>query len=110
MTWIKICGTTNLEDARTAGQLEAPVVAGDAAGARQGQHDVLLGAGGQRVLPTGLEPQHPQYFTLEQARRFVAGTAESRMHRYDWEPVSLVPSRVIAGIKALGVDVANWES
>jgi hypothetical protein len=49
-------------------------------------------------------------FTLEQARRFVAGTAESRMHRYDWEPVSLVPSRVIAGIKALGVDVANWES
>jgi hypothetical protein len=30
------------------------------------------------------------------------------MHRYDWEPVSLVPSRVIAGIKALGVDVSNW--
>jgi hypothetical protein len=47
-------------------------------------------------------------FTLEQARRFVAGTAESRMHRYDWEPVALVPSRVIAGVKALGVDVANW--
>ena len=30
------------------------------------------------------------------------------MHRYDWEPVSLVPSRVIGGIKALGVDVSNW--
>ena len=47
-------------------------------------------------------------FTLEQARRFVAGTGESRMHRYDWAPVSLVPARVIAGIKALGVDVRNW--
>ena len=47
-------------------------------------------------------------FTLEQARRFVAGTAESRMHRYDWEPVALVPARVIAGIRALGVDVSNW--
>lgn len=47
-------------------------------------------------------------FTLEQARRFVAGTGESRMHRYDWEPVALVPSRVIAGVKALGVDVTNW--
>src|SRR5258705_2251127 len=47
-------------------------------------------------------------FTLEQARRFVAGTGESRMHRYDWDPVALVPTRVIAGIKALGVDVPNW--
>jgi hypothetical protein len=47
-------------------------------------------------------------FTLEQARRFVAGTSENRMHRYDWEPVSMVPSRVIAGVKALGVDVSNW--
>ena len=47
-------------------------------------------------------------FTLEQARRFVAATGESRMHRYDWEPVPLIPSRVIAGVKALGVDVANW--
>ncbi len=47
-------------------------------------------------------------FTLEQARRFVAGTGDNRMHRYDWEPVALVPSRVVAGIKALGVDVTNW--
>ena len=47
-------------------------------------------------------------FTLEQARRFVAGTGEARMHRYDWEPVALVPARVVAGIKALGVDVTNW--
>ena len=47
-------------------------------------------------------------FTLAQAQRFVAGTGQNRMHRYDWEPVSLVPERVIAGIKALGVDVAPW--
>jgi hypothetical protein len=47
-------------------------------------------------------------FTLAQARRFVAGTGENRMHRYDWEPVPLIPSRVIAGVKALGVDVSNW--
>ena len=47
-------------------------------------------------------------FTIDQARRFVTGTGESRMHRYDWEPVPLIPARVIAGIKALGVDVSNW--
>ncbi len=47
-------------------------------------------------------------FTLEQARRFVAGTAENRMHRYDWEPVAIRPDRIIAGIKALGVDVSSW--
>lgn len=47
-------------------------------------------------------------FTLEQAQRFVAGTGQSRMHRYDWEPVALVPERVLAGIKALGVDVSPW--
>ncbi len=48
-------------------------------------------------------------FTLEQARRFVAGTGDNRMHRDDWEPVPLIPARVIAGVKALGVDVSNWE-
>ncbi len=47
-------------------------------------------------------------FTLEQAKRFVTGTGDARMHRYDWEPVPLIPSRVIAGIKAIGVDVTNW--
>ena len=46
--------------------------------------------------------------TIEQAQRFVAGTGQSRMHRYDWEPVPLIPARVIAGIKAIGVDVTNW--
>jgi hypothetical protein len=48
-------------------------------------------------------------FTLEQARRFVSTTAASRMHDYEWAPVALVPARVIAGIKAIGVDVSSWE-
>ncbi len=47
-------------------------------------------------------------FTLEQARRFVASTGEARMWRYDWEPAYIRPERIIAGIKALGVDVSNW--
>jgi hypothetical protein len=47
-------------------------------------------------------------FTLEQARRFVAGTGDSRMWDRSWAPVIFVPERVIAGIKALGVDVGNW--
>lgn len=47
-------------------------------------------------------------FTLAQAERFVADTAKNRMWRYDWPPVSFHPERVVAGIKALGVDVSNW--
>ena len=47
-------------------------------------------------------------FTPEQAQRFVADTGKNRMWRYDWPPVALRPERVIAGIRALGVDVANW--
>ena len=47
-------------------------------------------------------------FTLEQAKRFVADTAANRMWRYDWPPARVVPQRIIAGIKALGVDVSNW--
>jgi len=47
-------------------------------------------------------------FTLEQARRFVADTAANRMWRYDWPPARVVPERIIAGIRALGVDVSNW--
>jgi len=47
-------------------------------------------------------------FTLEQARRFVADTAQNRMWHYDWPPTSLRPERVINGIRALGVDVTNW--
>ncbi len=47
--------------------------------------------------------------TLDQARRFVADTAANRMHRYDWPPVAVKPARILAGLKALGVDVGNWE-
>jgi Alkylmercury lyase len=47
-------------------------------------------------------------FTLEQAQRFVADTGKNRMWRYEWPPVSLDPERVIAGIRALGVDVTSW--
>lgn len=46
--------------------------------------------------------------TLEQARKFVADTAANRMYRYDWPPVSVRPQRIIAGLKALGVDLSNW--
>jgi hypothetical protein len=47
-------------------------------------------------------------FTLEQAQRFVTDTGKNRMWRYDWPPVTFRPERVIAGIRALGVDVTNW--
>jgi len=46
--------------------------------------------------------------TPEQAQRFVADTGNNRMWRYDWPPVTFRPERVIAGIRALGVDVTNW--
>jgi hypothetical protein len=46
--------------------------------------------------------------TLEQARRFVADTAANRMYRYDWPPVAVRPARIIAGLKALGVDLSTW--
>lgn len=46
--------------------------------------------------------------SLDQARRFVADTATNRMYRYDWPPVSVKPQRIIAGLKALGVDLSNW--
>ena len=47
-------------------------------------------------------------FRLEQAQRFVADSGKNRMWRYEWPPVSLDPERVIAGVKALGVDVTSW--
>jgi hypothetical protein len=46
--------------------------------------------------------------TLDQARKFVADTAANRMYRYDWPPVAVRPQRIIAGLKALGVDLSNW--
>ena len=47
-------------------------------------------------------------FRLEQAQKFVADTAKNRMHRFDWPPARVIPERIIAGIRALGVDVSNW--
>ena len=47
-------------------------------------------------------------FTLEQARRFVAGTGKARMWQYDRVPDYLRPQRIIDGIRALGVDVSGW--
>jgi hypothetical protein len=47
-------------------------------------------------------------FTLEQARRFIAGTGKARMWKYDRAPDYLRPQRVIDGIRALGVDVSPW--
>jgi alkylmercury lyase-like protein len=47
-------------------------------------------------------------FRLDQAQRFVADTAENRMHRYDWPPARVIPDRIIAAVAALGVDVSNW--
>jgi hypothetical protein len=47
-------------------------------------------------------------FTLEQARRFVRGTGTARMWRYDRPPDYVRPERIIAGIRALGVDVSGW--
>ncbi|HZP43172.1 MAG TPA: organomercurial lyase [Candidatus Binatia bacterium] len=47
-------------------------------------------------------------FTLEQARKFVAGTAAARMWQYDRRPDSVHPQRIIDGIRALGVDVSGW--
>jgi len=39
---------------------------------------------------------------------FVADTVANGMWRYDWPPARVVPERIIAGIKALGVDVTSW--
>jgi len=47
-------------------------------------------------------------FRLEQAQRFVADTAKNRMHNYEWPPARVIPEKIIAGIRALGVDVSNW--
>lgn len=48
-------------------------------------------------------------FTLEQAQRFVADTGKNRMWHYAWPPARVVPERIIAGVKALGVDVTSWD-
>jgi hypothetical protein len=48
-------------------------------------------------------------FTIEQARPFVKGVADARMWDYHWPNAPLTPGRIIDGIRALGVDVSNWD-
>ena len=48
-------------------------------------------------------------FTLDQARPFVSGVADNRMWDYNWPNHPLTPSRIVGGIRSLGVDVSNWD-
>lgn len=48
-------------------------------------------------------------FTLAQAIPFVAGVADNRMYDDKWPNAPLTPDRIVAGIKALGIDVSNWD-
>lgn len=48
-------------------------------------------------------------FTMEQARRFITPTGKARMWQYDRPPDTIRPERIIAGIRALGVDVSGWD-
>jgi hypothetical protein len=48
-------------------------------------------------------------FDFDQATRFVAGTANNRMHDYHWAPAYMRPGQILEGIRALGVDVSNWD-
>jgi len=47
-------------------------------------------------------------FTMEQARKFITGTATARMWQYERIPDYVRPQRIIDGIRALGVDVSGW--
>ena len=49
-------------------------------------------------------------FTMEQARRFVTPTGKARMWQYDRPPDYIRPEKIIAGIRALGVDTGPWEA
>ena len=46
--------------------------------------------------------------TLDQAREFVRGTAQQRMHNYHWPPGRMDPAGIIDGLQRLGVDVSPW--
>ncbi len=48
-------------------------------------------------------------FTIEQAQPFVKGVADNRMWDYHWNPGPMRPDPIFAAIKAMGVDVSNWE-
>ena len=65
--------------------------------AHAARYDTLLGRRGVR-------------FTMEQARRFVTPTGKARMWQYDRPPDYIRPEKIIAGIRALGVDTSPWET
>ena len=48
-------------------------------------------------------------FTIDQARPFVKGVADARMWDYHWPNAPLRPGPIVDGIRALGVDVSNWD-
>src|SRR5438874_1071964 len=62
-----------------------------------GKYDAVLGRRGVR-------------FTMEQARRFVTPTGKARMWQYCRAPDYSRPEKIIAGIRALGVDTTAWET
>ena len=64
--------------------------------AHAARYDAMLGRRGVR-------------FTMEQARRFVTPTGKARMWQYDRPPDYIRPEKIIAGIRALGVDTRSWE-
>src|SRR2546426_1160648 len=65
--------------------------------AHAARYDAVLGRRGVR-------------FTMEQARRFVTPTGKARMWQYDRAPDYIRPEKIIAGIRALGVDTTAWET
>jgi hypothetical protein len=46
--------------------------------------------------------------TLEQAKEFVRGTAQQRMHNYHWPPGQMDPAAIIDGLRRHGVNVSPW--
>jgi hypothetical protein len=48
--------------------------------------------------------------TLDQAKLFVSNVANERMWNYHWAPGTLNPKAVMAGFKAIGIDVSPWEA
>src|SRR5205814_1036505 len=47
---------------------------------------------------------------MESARGVVTPTGKSRMWQYDRAPDYIRPEKIIAGIRALGVDTSPWEA
>ena len=52
------------------------------------------------------DPRCPR--DLDQAKEFVRGTGEQRMHDYHWPPGRMDPAGIIDGLRQLGVDVSPW--